>query len=447
MALKALLLRSKLDAKNKELEALRAKDADFATREAELEAAVNEMTEETPAEDREAVEAEVEAFQQEKDEHEKAKGELETEVAELEASLEEEEKRNAPTNNPTPSPKKEEREVHTVMDTRKFFGMNVQERDAFFKREDVQEFLTRAREFGNQKRAVSGAELLIPEVMLDLVRENIQNYSKLISKVNLKNVKGKARQPIAGTVPEGIWMEAIGKLNELEFTFTQIEVDGYKVGGFVAVPNPTLEDSDIALATELLRGIGQAIGLALDKAIIFGTGVKMPTGIFGSLPEGNKISISAANSTDAKLFKQIIIASGNAKSDYRTGVKFWAMNEKTRTTLLAEAVSFTAAGAITSGVNGTMPVIGGDFVTLPFIPDNVIIGGYGDMYLLAERAGTKLESSEHVMFIEDNTVFKGTGRYDGKPIIPAAFVAIGINGVTPSAEGITFAEDKANASV
>ena len=74
MALKALLLRSKLDAKNKELEALRAKDADFATREAELEAAVNEMTEETPAEDREAVEAEVEAFQQEKDEHEKAKG-------------------------------------------------------------------------------------------------------------------------------------------------------------------------------------------------------------------------------------------------------------------------------------------------------------------------------------------------------------------------------------
>ena len=444
MALKALLLRSKLDAKKKELENLRSKDADFETREAELETAISEMTEETSEEDRLEVERQAEAFQTEKDEHDAAKGELEAEVERLENEIAEEEKRSAEVakNNP----KTEERGAEITMETRKFFGMNTQERDAFFAREDVKDFLQRAREFGNQKRAVSGAELLIPEVMLDLVRENIQNYSKLISKVNLKNVKGKARQPIAGTVPEGIWMEAIGKLNELEFTFTQIEVDGYKVGGFVAVPNPTLEDSDIALATELLRGIGQAIGLALDKAIIFGTGVKMPTGIFGSLPEGNKISISAANSTDAKLFKQIIIASGNAKSDYSTGAKFWAMNEKTRTNLLAEAVSFTVAGAITSGVNGTMPVIGGDFVTLPFIPDNVIIGGYGDMYLLAERAGTKLEPSEHVMFIEDNTVFKGTGRYDGKPIIPAAFVAIGINGVTPSAEGITFAEDKANAS-
>lgn len=447
MALKALLLRSKLDAKNKELEALRAKDAGFATREAELEAAVNEMTEETPAEDREAVEAEVESFQQEKDEHEKAKGELETEVAELEASLEEEEKRNAPTNNPTPAPRNEEREVRKIMDTRKFFGMNVQERDAFFAREDVQSFLTRARELGNQNRAVTGAELLIPEVMLDLVRENIQNYSKLIGKVRLRRVPGNARQPIAGTVPEGIWMEAVGKLNELNFTFTQVEVDGYKVGGFVAVPNSILEDSDIALATELLKGIGQAIGLALDKAVVFGTGTKMPKGIFGNLPSSNIVSITAANSTDAKLFKEIIKASGNAKSDYSTGEKFWAMSDKTKTTLLAEAVSFTAAGAITSGVNGTMPVIGGDIITLPFIPDNVIIGGYGDLYLLAERAGTKLESSEHVMFIEDNTVFKGTGRYDGIPVIPEAFVAIGINGVTPSAESITFAEDKANTSV
>lgn len=93
-----------------------------------------------------------------------------------------------------------------------------------------------------------------------------------------------------------------------------------------------------------------------------------------------------------------------------------------------------------------MPVIGGEIVTLSFMPENMIVGGYGDMYLLAERAGTKLEQSEHVMFIEDNTVFKGTGRYDGKPAIPEAFVAIGINGTAPSAEGITFAEDKANAS-
>lgn len=442
MALKALLLRSKLDAKKKELEALRAKDADFEKREAELETAIGEMTEETSEEDRQEVEKQAEVFQTEKDEHDTAKGELEAEVERLENEIAEEEKRSAEVQ----KPETRERGAENTMETRRFFNMTAQERDAFFAREDVRDFLQRAREFGNQKRAVSGAELLIPEVMLDLVRENIQNYSKLLSKVRLRRVPGNARQPIMGTVPEGIWMEAVGKLNELDFKFTQVEVDGYKVGGFVAIPNSILEDSDIALATELLTGIGQAIGLSLDKAIVFGTGVKMPTGIFGQLPAGNKVTITAANSTDAKLFKEIVKASGNAKSEYSDGEKFWAMSEKTKTNMLAEAISFTAAGAIASGVNNTMPVIGGDIVTLSFMPENMIVGGYGDMYLLAERAGTKLEQSEHVMFIEDNTVFKGTGRYDGKPAIPEAFVAIGINGTAPSAEGITFAEDKANAS-
>ena len=79
MALKTLVLRSKLDARKKELEQLRQKDAEFSTREKELETAIEEMTEETSEEDRKAVEDAAEVFQQEKDEHETQKGELEAE--------------------------------------------------------------------------------------------------------------------------------------------------------------------------------------------------------------------------------------------------------------------------------------------------------------------------------------------------------------------------------
>ena len=94
-------------------------------------------------------------------------------------------------------------------------------------------------------------------------------------------------------------------------------------------------------------------------------------------------------------------------------------------------------------MNGTMPVVGGVAEVLSFIPDNVIIGGYFELYLLAERADVRLAQSEHVRFIQDQTVFKGTARYDGLPVIAEAFVAIGINGVTPTA-AMTFAADTAN---
>ena len=91
-----------------------------------------------------------------------------------------------------------------------------------------------------------------------------------------------------------------------------------------------------------------------------------------------------------------------------------------------------------------MPVIGGTIEELNLIPDNVIIAGHFDMYLLAERRGIELGTSEHAFWVADQTGFRVTARYDGKVIDANAFVAIGINGTTPSASGITFAADTAN---
>ena len=74
-----------------------------------------------------------------------------------------------------------------------------------------------------------------------------------------------------------------------------------------------------------------------------------------------------------------------------------------------------------------MPILGGDIVILDFISDYDIVGGYGDLYLLVEREGTVLAASEHVKFIEDQTVFKGLARYDGLPVIAEGFFVININ--------------------
>ena len=120
------------------------------------------------------------------------------------------------------------------------------------------------------------------------------------------------------------------------------------------------------------------------------------------------------------------------------------MNDATYNTLMAESMSINATGAVVAGMNATMPVVGGDVVLLDFIPDNNIIAGYGDLYLLAERAGTALAQSEHALFTEDQTVFKGTARYDGLPVIAEAFVVIGINAVAPTTS-MSFATDSANA--
>ena len=147
--------------------------------------------------------------------------------------------------------------------------------------------------------------------------------------------------------------------------------------------------------------------------------------------------ITGTGATGINLFKEIITNSGVIVNDYSETGLAWIMNKKTHTSLLVNSMDKNLNAAIVAGMNNTMPVIGGDIIELSFVPDNNIIFGYFDMYLLAERAGTHIGQSEHVRFIEDQTVFKGTARYDGIPVIPEAFGVMSIDATAPAAS-VTF---------
>jgi hypothetical protein len=62
---------------------------------------------------------------------------------------------------------------------------------------------------------------------------------------------------------------------------------------------------------------------------------------------------------------------------------------------------------------------------------------------MAERAGVEFASSTEVRFLQDQTVFKGTGRYDGRPIEGKAFVIVNYANSTPT-KTRSFAKDWAN---
>ena len=469
--LKVLLLRKRLDTANKALEALRAKDDDFMKREAEIEAAINEAAEiegEDAAEAQKAVEEAVEAFDAEKQAHEDAKTSLENEIAGIESELADEEAKQdttptdeAPAETPTET---EERTERKVMITRNRFFKNA-DVNAIFERDDVKAYMLEVRSCIKNKRELTNVGLTIPEVFIGLIKENVMNYSKLYRHVNVQAIGGNAREIVQGTVNEAIWTECCANLNEMSLAFNDVEVDCFKVGGYFKVCNAVLEDNDVDLATKLLEALSQAIGLALDKAILYGRNgqatQKMPMGIMSRLvqtsePENypatarpwvdlhvSNIQSLSAGLTGTALFKAIVLASGAAKSSYSRGEKVWVMNEKTYTKLMAESVSINGNGQIVAGVNGIMPVVGGVIEVLNFLPDNTIIGGYFDLYLLGERAGAKFAQSEHVFFLGDATAFKGTARYDGQPVIAEGFVAIGLEATTPDAT-MTFAPDTAN---
>lgn len=468
--LKALMLRRSIDAKKAELAALEEKDAEFITREAALEAAINEV-EPGNQEQEAAVTAEIEKFENERTAHQDQKQALTEEVQHMEDELEELERRAPkPQKNDPEHGEKARGELHMEniniralpRNQRVFDALSGERRAAILAQEDTKTFLAQLRSMKGQSRAVTGGELTIPVVFLDLIAQNMYRYSKLLNRVRIRNVSGEARQTIAGTVPEAVWTEMCAAINELTFAFNQITLDGYKVAGFVPVCNSLLEDNDVNLASWIVEMLSESIGLAMDKAILYGKGTGMPLGIVTRLAQQSAPANYPANApawedlhasnikqiggdsvTGAAFWAALVEATGNTFTRYSRGEQFWAMNSKTYAKLKSKLITFTATGDIVANIFGVLPIVNGDVDILEFMPDGDVVGGYGDLYLLAMRSGMTIESSREVQFIQDNTVYKAKQRADGQPIIPGAFVAININNVAVTTV-MDFAADTAN---
>ena len=482
MALKMLLLANKLKELRStgqtlaaEKDKIEARRATWKEREERAVAMLDEITAETPAEEREAydaecaeIEAEDAAIQAEEEENAAEITENEKAIAATEAemdALNERAKKGLQNNTKKPVTPAERKGAEYMETREEIRARQVREICA---NDEVRTVLGNVRDI--MRRGVNNAKLTVPTVMLPMVRESIDRNSKLLKHVNRVMLNGDGKVNMLAKAPEAVWTDNVGKLNELAMNVYQVTIDANKVGGYIPVPNPYLEDSDESLATVIMDYLGQSIGYALDKAILYGTGTNMPVGIITRLTFAYDSSsapkpswwganmpaytdlrsthvgkATAANVTGAALYKEAIKVLGTAEEKYSggNGGKFWAMNAATWLKLQAEMLTINAAGALVTGAQAQMPIIGGAVEILDFVPADNIVGGYGSAYLLGERRGIELASSEHAKFTDDVTVFRGKARYDGIPVAGEAFAAFSLS-TTAVSTATTFATDSAN---
>lgn len=458
MAIRTIILRKKISDQKKALTALISKRDGFDQARAELEKReaeiVKAIEEANTDEERSAVEeaadlfdSDKQAFENDVAETDKQISDIENEVSEMEqelSAIEDEQNRTVPpppaepVGETTKKTTKKSGGKRTMFKTRAIRQMSVVEREELITRDDTQEFLKKIRSLIAEKRGLSGGEYTISETIMGLINEDVIEYSKLYKHCRVVRLSGKGREIVMGTAPEAFWEEACDPIYELAASMTQVEVDQFKVAGYIPLCNALLEDSDIDLLDEVMSLILQAIGFALDKAIVYGTGVKMPTGVVTAIDDDdaikltNEVKIGTSDSTGIKLFQALLGAVAETENRYARGELTWVMNGKTYRRLQSESLSINAAGLLVSAVNGTFPVLGGAMEVLTFMPDKNIVVGYFELYVLAERKGMTIDQSEHVKFIQDQTVVRGRARYDGKPAIVKAFAVIAFDNTDPT---------------
>lgn len=470
MALKVLMLRSKLAPLQAQLAGLESVRDGFAAREAEL---ARDIETAQTDEERSVVESAVESFEQERAgnaaELNRVQGEIDAineQIRSLEAA-QTPPPAQPPAGDPETRTHENERSYNTMSNSeRRWFGLTYQERDALLQRDDTRDFLQRVRTLGAQNRSVKGSELGIPDGFLPILRDLTYQESKFLRFCSVSAFRGLTRQNVVGVAPEAIWTEMTGALNELDIDFWQLTMDGFMVGGYLAVPNSTLmDDSDLQLATTIMQLLASSLAKAIDKSIWFGTGSHMPVGIltrlaaqsqpdwwgkdqsaFTDLHTSHILKLSITDKASTEFFRPLIAALAVAKPDYSDGRLVWTMNRKTHLDVMSRALAYNSAAAMVAGVNNTMPVLGGEIVEWEVMPDNEIAGGFLSLYRSVEREGTVLDSNTNVKWLENQTCFKGMQRRDGKPVLGEAFVIVNYGNVEPTTT-TTFGKDYANSSI
>jgi HK97 family phage major capsid protein len=417
--LKQLKIQKALELKRQKLKDLETKAAAILKRSEDTTAALEQAATD---EDLSLLETEIGNIEKEQTDLDAEKKTIENEIADLEQELQEVQERAKDTNTQTRTKGAEPMKVINRLEVKELLRNG-----EYYKRSDVVEFYNQFKNL----RGVTGGELTIPEVIVNRIMEILGDYSTLYPLVDKIRVKGTARILIDTDTTAATWIEQNAALPVGETgTLAYVDFDGFKVGKITFVDNYLLQDSVINLDEYVSRKIARSIALALDIAILNGTGAagKQPTGIIPSIPAGNQVSV-AADAPIVDFVKPIgLIDTGlDSVGEIRAVMKRSTYYNH----FLEMSINVNANGEVVGRLpNLTRPDLLGIAVTFnnSMAEDQVLYGDF-NQYTLVERENISIDNSEHVRFVEDQMAFRGKGRFDGKPTKPDAFALVTITAV------------------
>src|SRR3954470_18167341 len=192
--LKQLKIQKALEIKRAKLKEIEQKAADILKRSQDTSAALAEAATEA---DLSLLETEITKIEGEQETNDQEKSTIENEIADLEKELQEVNERAASSNKETKKADKGDKEGMNRLQVREMLKTG-----EYFKRSEVKEFYDKFKNL----RAVTGGELLIPEVVINRIMEMLGDYSTLYPLVDKIRINGTARVIVDTDTSPASWV-------------------------------------------------------------------------------------------------------------------------------------------------------------------------------------------------------------------------------------------------
>jgi len=270
--------------------------------------------------------------------------------------------------------------------------------------------------------AANSAGAAVPTTTLEKIVDKLRQTSALFPKITVSYVPGNLSIVVANAKNAAAWKTEGTDGSAADDTVISVDLKGYELIKLVEISAAAQAMTIDAFEDYITGEIGRQMAIAIENAILNGTGTNQPTGI---LPG---ITWNASNNvtyTGAITYDKLVDGLALLPTMYHQNAVF-VMNRtmlfggvrKIKTTDNMPIFVYNPQDKAASTILG-YPVIVDDYM-----PDDTILLGDMSYYYMNISAAPMIEASKEASFKSGKITYRGLAVADGKPALAEAFVKI-----------------------
>jgi HK97 family phage major capsid protein len=292
-------------------------------------------------------------------------------------------------------------------------------RTGFFKALAGKQNFTEAEKRALTTAADSGGAA-VPTTTYDMIIKRMTQISALFGRIKKTYIPGNVVLPVANAQTAAQWSDSAPGTDQ-DDTLSQVSLGAYALSKFAKVKGQLILMAIDALETYVVSAISDQLAIAVEKAILSGTGSGQPTGILtGVTWEAGKNLIEYTTSVgyDDLVDADALIGLYGVNAIWVMNGKMKAQIYKIKTT--TNQPLFTQ-NPITGLINEPL---GHELVKDEYVPDDTILLMNADYYYANINQNPTITSDDSAGFLSTSRVYRGTMFMDAKPALSDAFIKL-----------------------
>lgn len=273
-----------------------------------------------------------------------------------------------------------------------------------------------------EMRAMSTAEnsagAAVPTTTANMIQERLEQTSALYARISKSSIPGAFTMPVESASTSAAWHAENAAITGTDPGIVSVAFGGFELVKLVTVSKAAQKMTINAFEQFIVSQIVRKMAIAIEAAIISGTGVNQPTGILNGVTftaNVNKVTYTKGSTMTYDSIMDTLSLLGSA---YHQGA-IWVCSTKTKYTQLRKIKDGEGRPMFTDGMIDGKSVIPDDQV-----PDGKLLLMAPAYYHMNAQQEIGIDFSDQAGFRNAQVDYRGYAVMDGKPTLAEAFVLL-----------------------